>query len=73
MTFMGALPAGGRYLRILRRAGRSVSVPLTADESYWVTVDDPIIMFWTQADGITRTSRLFNPHGGPGGFSAYFG
>jgi hypothetical protein len=73
VTFKGVLPAGGRDLRILQRAGRSVPVPLTADESYWVTVDDPIAMRWTQADGTERTSRPFGPRGAPGGFSAYFG
>lgn len=73
VRFRGVLPAGGRNLRILERAGRSVSVPLTEDESYWVMVDDPIAMCWTQADGTERNSRLFGPHGASGGFNAYFG
>lgn len=73
VRFRGVLPAGGRDLRILQEAGRSVSVPLTEDESYWVSVDDPIGMSWTEADGTERSSRLLGHHGGPGGFSAYFG
>lgn len=71
VTVMGALPAGGRDLRILQRAGRSVSVPLSEDESYWVTIDDPIAMAWTQADGTTQQNSF--PPAGPGGFGAYFG
>jgi hypothetical protein len=73
VTFRGVLPAGGRGLRILQRAGRSVSVPLTEDESYWVTVEDPIAMCWTQADGTERRTEMFGPHRGSGGIKRNFG
>lgn len=73
VRFMGVLPAGGRDLRILQRAGGALPVPLTEDDSYWVIVEDPIAMRWTEADGTQRSSRLFGPHGASGGFSAYFG
>jgi hypothetical protein len=73
VTFKGVLPAGGRDLRVLQRSKHSVAVPLSDDDSYWVTVEDPIALFWMHADGTERSSRLFTQLDGPGGFSAHFG
>jgi len=67
VTFVGALPAGCRDLRILQRSGRSVSAPLSEDQSYWVTVNAPTAMLWTQADGTTQRRSVADP----GGFRAY--
>lgn len=74
VALVGVLPAGGRDLRILQRSGRSVSVPLSEDDGYWVTVDGPITVFWTQAGRTTQRSwEVFGPHRDPGAFRAYFG
>ena len=54
VTFVGVLPAGGHDLRIIDRAGRRIAIPLTRDDAYWVTVDDPVDMLWTTADGHDR-------------------
>jgi len=56
VTFVGVLPAGGHDLRIINRAGRRIAIPLTRDDAYWVTVDDPADMLWTTADGHDRQS-----------------
>jgi hypothetical protein len=73
VTVRGVLPAGGRDLRILQQAGRSVSVPLTEDGSYWVTVEDPIAIRWTQADGTERRLEMFGPRRGSGEIKRRFG
>ena len=54
VTFVGVLPAGGHDLRIIDRAGRRITIALTGDDAYWVTVDDPVDMLWTMADGHDR-------------------
>ena len=54
VTFVGVLPAGGHDLRIIDRAGRQIPIPLTRDDAYWATVDEPVDMLWTTADGHDR-------------------
>ena len=54
VTFVGVLPAGGHDLRIIDRAGRRITIALTRDDAYWVTVDDPVDTLWTMADGHDR-------------------
>jgi hypothetical protein len=40
VTFVGVLPAGGYRLEVRDRAGQSIEVPLSADDSYWLEVLD---------------------------------
>ena len=53
-TFIGVLPTGGHNLRIIDRADREFSVPLTPDDAYWITVADPVDMAWATPDGDDR-------------------
>jgi hypothetical protein len=61
-TLVGVLPAGGHDLRVVDRAEGAVAVPLSPDDSYCITVADPVDMFWTRREGTTHQARpgLFN-------------
>jgi hypothetical protein len=54
VTFAGVLPAGARDLRIIDATGRSISVPLSDDDGYWITVARPRDMVWKTRDGGDR-------------------
>jgi hypothetical protein len=51
ITFAGVLPAGAHDVRILDEAGRSIAVPLSEDDGYWVSAKDPRDMRWRTGDG----------------------
>lgn len=57
-TFVGVLPAGGQRLEIHDRAGRSIQVPLNADDGYWFQVSDPAAMLLIRPDGTTKEIQL---------------
>lgn len=54
VTLVGVLPACARDLRIVDAAGRSISVPLSDDDGYWITVARPRDMVWKTPDGRDR-------------------
>ncbi len=56
-TTVGVLPAGGHGLRVVARTEGAVAVPLSSDDSYCITVADPVDMFWTTRDGRTHQAR----------------
>jgi hypothetical protein len=56
-TLVGVLPAGGHDLRVVDREEGAVAVPLSPDDSYCITVADPVDMFWTRRDGTTHHAR----------------
>jgi hypothetical protein len=56
-TLVGVVPAGGHDLRVVDRADGAVAVPLSPDDSYCITIADPVDMYWTRRDGTTHQSR----------------
>ena len=58
VTFVGVLPAGGYCLEIRDRAGRSIEVPVNADDGYWIEVLDPVATLLIRPDGTTRETLL---------------
>jgi hypothetical protein len=54
VTFVGVLPAGGYRLEVRDRAGQSIEVPLSADDSYWLEVLDPAATVLIRPDGTRR-------------------
>lgn len=54
MTFAGVLPAGARDLRVIDATGTSISVPLSDDDGYWMTVAHPRDMLWKTQEGRDR-------------------
>jgi hypothetical protein len=53
-TFVGVLSAAARDLQIITGSGQAITVPVNADDAYWITVADPIDMIVTKTDGTAR-------------------
>jgi len=58
VTFVGMLPAGGYRLQVRDRAGQSITVPLSADDGYWLEVSDPTATVLIRPDGTTKETPL---------------
>jgi hypothetical protein len=66
-TFVGVLPYGGHDLQIVDRTVGPLALPLSPDDGYWITVADPLDMFWTRRDGTVHhaPAHLFTPRRAP--------
>jgi hypothetical protein len=63
-TFRGLLAASVRDLRVITASGETITVPVNADDAYWITITDPVDQILTLTDGTQRHIPFARP--GPG-------
>lgn len=59
VTLRGVLATAVRDLRVVTAAGETITVPVNADDAYWITVVDPVEHILTLNDGTERRLPFF--------------
>jgi hypothetical protein len=65
-TLRGVLATVVRDLRVVTAAGETITVPVNADDAYWITVVDPVEHILTLDDGTKRRIPPFARPDQPG-------
>jgi hypothetical protein len=60
-TFRGVLAASVRDLRIITGSGAVITVPVNADDAYWITITDPVDEILTLTNGTERHIPFSQP------------
>lgn len=60
-TFRGALSQSVSGVRIVDASGRTIVVPINADDAYWITVADAVDLIETMTDGTERRIPFHPP------------